>query len=104
MKKNIILADCEKTELETLKKGIEEVTGEKFEIHSKVCNGKRNFLYNIYRYLCYIFFPLKFFLKRKNYNLIICWQQFYAIFFAFDCNLSKVNKQNKIMVYYIKVL
>ena len=98
MKKNIILADCEKTELETLKKGIEEVTGEKFEIHSKVCNGKRNFLYNIYRYLCYIFFPLKFFLKRKNYNLIICWQQFYAIFFAFYCNLFKVKKQNKIMV------
>ncbi len=96
--KNVILADCQEDELKTLKQGIEEIVKQEFKVCNKVCNGKRNIIYNIYRYLCYIFYPLKFFLQRKKFSYIICWQQFYALFFAFYCRLFKVKKQNVLVV------
>lgn len=39
--KNIILADCEKEEVEDLEKGFEKIVKEKFQIFNKVCNLKR---------------------------------------------------------------
>ena len=93
-KKNIILADCEKEEVEDLKKGFEKIVNEKFQIYNKICNLKRSNINEIKRYLIYIFYPLKFFLRRKHYKYIIGWQQFFAIFFVFWCELFHVKKVN----------
>lgn len=98
-KQNIILADCNKEEIELLVKGLEETLNQKFEIHSNTkCNGKRSFWFNIYRYLIYIFYPFKFFLNAKKYNYVICWQQFFGLFYAFYCNLFKIKKKNLLVI------
>ena len=97
-KENIVIADCEKEELKTLINGLEETTNMKFKIENKICNGKSTFFSNIRRYLIYIFYPLKFVVNRKKYDYIICWQQFFGLFFAFFCRLFRVKKQNKIFV------
>lgn len=97
-KQNIILADCQKEELKLFKKGIEDSILTKFEIKNSVCNGTHKGIQNLIRYIKYIFYPLKIFFKRKNYGIIVCWQQFFGLFFAFYCNLFKVKKQNTLVI------
>lgn len=97
-KKNIILADCEKDELTDFANGLDKVMNKKFEINSKVCNGKRNLVYNIFRYLIYATFPIKYLLNRKQYEYIVGWQQFYALFFAFYCRIFHLKKKNILVV------
>lgn len=97
-KENIVIADCEKEELKTLIDGLEETTNIQFKIENKICNGKSTFFSNIRRYFIYIFYPLKFVVNRKKYNYIICWQQFFGLFFSFFCRLFRVKKQNKLIV------
>lgn len=98
MKKNIILTDSEVEEIISFKKGLEKNLNKTFEIKSKVSNGRRSTLYNIYRYLTYIFYPFYFFINRNKYDTIICWQQFFGLFFAFYCKLFKVKKKNKLII------
>ena len=97
-KKNIILADCEKDELIDFANGLNKVMNKKFEINSKVCNGKRNLVYNIFRYFIYATFPIKFLLNRKQYEYIVGWQQFYALFYAFYCRIFHLKKKNILVV------
>ncbi len=97
-KENIILSDCEEWKIKDFKEGVSEVTNKKFKIISKICIGKRTLINNIYRYITYIFWPFKIFLKRSKYDVIIGWQQFFTIFFSFYCNLFKVKKENKIVI------
>lgn len=76
-------------------------TNEKWIVEKCVSNGThKNFINNILRYLKYIFFPFKKFLKRKKYKNFIAWQQFYGIFLCFflrffhshiDCNVIILN-------------
>ena len=96
--KNVILSDCEKWKIEEFKQGLEEATNEKFIIEEKRCIGKRNFFNNLYRYLIYMLWPIKVFLNRKKYNIIIGWQQFFTIFLAFYCRLFRVKKNNTIII------
>lgn len=91
---NIILADCEMQELDDFTKGLENSLLKKFKIKTNICNGGRNGWKNILRYFIYVIFPLKFFLNRKKYEYIIGWQQFFALFFVFYCNIFHVKKQN----------
>ena len=98
-KQNIILSDSEKDEIELFKKGLEEILNQKFEIKNNTkCRGKRGFFFNIYRYIIYILYPFKFFIKANKYNYIICWQQFFGLFYGFYCNLFKIKKQNVVVV------
>lgn len=97
-KQNLILADCEKEEMVTFAEGLEEILHQKFEIKNKVCNGKHNKINNIYRYIIYFIYPFISFLNRKKYNYIIGWQQFFALFYCFYCNLFKVKKENIVVV------
>ncbi len=53
---------------------------------------------NIIRYCKYFSFPFKVFLKRKKYENIIAWQQFYGLMYAFYCRLFHVKKHNKLIV------
>ena len=98
IKTNLILADCKSDEIESFKDSLQKELNTSFEIVSKVCNGKRNIWKNIYRYLIYIFFPIKIFINRKKYNYIIGWQQFFALFYVFYARLFHVKKVNKVIV------
>ena len=97
-KENIILSDCEEWKIEEFRKGVTRTANKEFSIISKICNGKRTLINNIYRYIIYIFWPFKIFLKRSQYDVIIGWQQFFTIFFCFYCNLFKVKKRNKVII------
>ena len=98
MKKNIILTDFEKEEIIDLAIGLEDVLNKSFKIENKICNGKHSRLNNLYRYLCYFIYPFKYYLKRRKLNYIICWQQFFGIFYAFYCNLFKTKKENILVI------
>lgn len=98
MKENIILTDCETEEIIDLTIGLEDVLNQSFKIENKICNGKHNKLNNLYRYLCYFIYPFKYYLKRKKLNYIICWQQFFGIFYAFYCKLFKTKKENILVI------
>ena len=95
---NVILADCEVEEIESFTNGISDGLNEKFSVISAICNwGHRSIISNLRRYFIYFAFPFKIFLQRKKYDTIICWQQFFAINFAFFCRLFNVRKCCKVV-------
>lgn len=96
---NIILADCLEEELTDLKEGLEDSTKQNWKIYSTISNWGRTSLWKkIKRYLVYFLAPIKVFLKRKEFSKIIGWQQFYALIFAFYCNIFKVKKNFNLYV------
>lgn len=95
---NIILTDSDIDEISDFAIGLSNILREMFIIKSKECNGKHNLINNTYRYLLYIFYPFKFFIKRKKFNYIIGWQQFYGLFYAFYCRLFSVKKVNLLII------
>lgn len=53
----------------------------------------------IVRYLIYFLYPLFFVLfKRRHYNKVIAWQQFYGINFAFWCKIFRMRKRNYLAI------
>lgn len=52
----------------------------------------------IVRYLLYFFFPLYIVFLRKKYDVILGWQQFYALNLAFWLRLFHVRRLNRIVV------
>lgn len=93
-RKNIILADCEKEEIEEFAEGFKAVTGYGICINSKICNGSHSKVANIRRYLIYAFYPLCFVMKSRQYKYVIGWQQFFALFYVFYCRLFHMKKRN----------
>ena len=97
--KNVVLADCLQEELIDFKDGLEKSTGLNWIIESTVSNwGRASSIRNLQRYFRYFSVPFKTFIKRKNYNYIIGWQQFYALNFCFFCRLFHVKKTVKVFV------
>ena len=96
-KQDIILADCESEELEELVNGLNDVLGTNLVIETCIANGGHSKIYNLWRYLVYAFFPVRFFINRKKYRYIICWQQFYALFFCLYCRVFHVHNINYVV-------
>lgn len=97
---NIILADCNPEEIKTFAEGCNTiVANSKFKILSSISNGShKGIIKNLFRYLKYFTFPFLIFLNRKKYNVILGWQQFYAINFALFCRIFNVKKTNTIII------
>lgn len=98
-RKNVILADCEESEIEDFVRGLQEVSKQEFIVKTSICNGKHSLISNIKRYLIYACYPIKFIFFRKKYNYIIGWQQFFALFYVLYCNILKVKKDNIVVAY-----
>ena len=82
--------ECEEF-LNVLQKGTDS---EWLVMHSKD-NGKKGIIH----YLRFIFFPLKVFIKRKKIKkLILSWQQYYGLIYAFYCKLFHVKKANSLII------
>ena len=98
MKKNVVFTDFKIPEEWGFIKTLNELD-KNWEIENKINNEKTDsLLKKIKRYLVFIFFPFTRFLRRKKYNKIIAWQQFYGLMYAFYCNLFKVKKCNRLIV------
>ncbi len=93
--KNIILCDCHADEVVSLCSSLNSCSENKFSIKSHISNWKRTGKFSeIKRYAKYFAVAWKYFLKRKDFDVIVGWQQFYTLIFAFFCATFKVKKRN----------
>lgn len=98
-RKNVILIDFPKKEKWEFRKSLEKQTDLSWEEEASVSNQRRkNKLSNIIRYLKYFIFPFKIFLKRKKFQNIVAWQQFYGVLYAFYSRLFHSKKYNKLII------
>ncbi|MCI8346283.1 MAG: glycosyltransferase family 4 protein [Clostridia bacterium] len=77
--KNVVLIDYEETDRWEFKRGLEDTTKVDWEIKSMVANKYHKGYRNIIRYAIYLYFPLKYVFKIKEYKNIIAWQQFFGL-------------------------
>ncbi len=96
-KENVILADCERKEIQSFVDGCNEATSMDFHLKSSIANGHAGIIQNLRRYFEYFLFPLKNLRYRRRYGIILGWQQFYAINYAFFCRLFWLKKQNTLV-------
>ena len=95
---NIVLADCEIAEVESLAKEL-EFNNNGFIVKSHIANGKRTGkLSELKRYFKYFAVAFKYFASRKKYGAIVGWQQFYSLIFVFYSALFNVKKYNTVVV------
>lgn len=98
---NIVLIDSDLQEAEDFRKGIQSITRLTWEV--LVCNSNKprtNKVYNLLRYCKYFVFPLVVFLqqKRRKYQRIVAWQQFYGIFYSFYLRVFKRKKTAQLTI------
>lgn len=99
MKKNTILVDFDVPDDWEYKRGIEDVTGEKWELWKCITHRLQSSKLKILlRYIITFLFAFKVFLHRKKYKRIIAWQQFYGLAVAFFCKLFKVKDYPEIYI------
>ena len=84
--KCILFVDCDREEVQTFSEAISSVLKEDCTIKvARSDYGQKNKLINIFRYIKYFMAPLLFFLSREKCDLLLGWQQFYALNMAFYC-------------------
>lgn len=97
MKKNILLADCDSEEVNTLLEGLEEKL-DSFEVKSHIANWKRTGKKSeLKRYIKYFKVGFHYFIHRRQYGIMIGWQQFYVLIISFFCELFHVKKKNTLI-------
>ena len=96
-KENIILVDCKAEEVKLFVDGLSK-NGKVYSVKSHPANwARRGVISEINRYVKYFSIAFKYFVYRKRYGDILCWQQFYALIIGFYCNIFKVKKTNRII-------
>lgn len=97
-RKNVILADNTEEEMEDYRRGLAAESGMDWEVLVCRANQGRRGIRNFLRYVCYFSFPFYIFLRRKRYENIVAWQEFYGLVFAFWCRVFRVEKGNFVVV------
>ena len=102
MLKNIIVYDTDDFELVPFQNGINNAALVSFELCQRPeninLNKHRNGIWDeIKRYFNYFHGGYYLFTHREEYLYIICWQQFYAITYAFFCNILRKKSQCKVI-------
>ena len=96
-RENIIVCDCEADEVESLCDAINKKE-QTFSVKSHIANWKRTGkISELKRYLKYFSVAWHYFTKRKKYNVIIGWQQFYTLIFCFYSSLFHTKKRNTVV-------
>lgn len=90
-----LLKDSNIEEANEFVKQLEYCSNSKWKIIHCKDFGKKSIIH----YIKMIFFPLCVFLKRNTIKkVILSWQQYYGIVFAFYCRLFKVRKKVKLVI------
>ena len=99
-KKNIILVDYDvDNDKWKFKKILESVTRDRWVVKRHVTNHLHGgLLPNLLRFFWYFFFPLIILIRRKQYDKVIGWQQFYGLNFAFWSRFLGLKKVNDLTV------
>jgi len=100
--RNIVIADCGKSEMVPFMKGICSTYGEEFSLEivkgvEKLNKKRCGMLGDLKRYFHYFSAPIYYVLFRRKFNYIIAWQQFYALIFCFYSNVFKLKKTNTVI-------
>lgn len=95
---NVILCDCEVNEIDNFKTGMECESGIALNVKNYTAIFPRSSKYaNIKRYIIYFWVPFVILLRRKQYQYIFGWQQFYALIFCFYHSLLHLKKKNTVV-------
>ena len=98
-KENVILVDFIPNENWGFREKLSASSSEKWNVSfckTNTLHGGK--LASVKRMFWYFFFPLQMVFKRKKYDKIIGWQQFYGLNFAFWCRLFNLKKVNDLTV------
>lgn len=96
-RQNIVVADCEEEEVASFADGMNQLLNG-FIIKSHIANWKRTGKFSeLRRYGMYFFVGFKYFLNRRQYGILACWQQFYALTYCFFCELFHIQKCNTVI-------
>ena len=81
--KSILICDCDEKEMKQFAEGL-QIFGERICVKSHIANWARKGYWSEFRrYQMYLCVGMRYFLRRKEYGLIIGWQQFYALIVSF---------------------
>lgn len=94
-KHNLILTDFPATDSWAVKRRLEHDTGMAFEV--RWIEGRIK-VHRLRRMMNYFLFPLKPFVQRRRLDVLITWQQFFGIVFAWLCLLFHVKKSVKLII------
>lgn len=88
-KRNVVIADCSIEEIQTFADGIAETIGEPVEIITsfKKKYSTKSLWGKIKYYTTFFTFSFKIWRRRKEFKLVLGWQQFYALNFGFYSRL-----------------
>lgn len=99
LSRNVILLDNDFETGNEFAAGLSKGSSLEWQCLLSVSNkSRKSKLYNIIRYFKYFFFSLRVFFKRKKIDVLIGWQAFYAILFAYYCRLFHVRKKTIVIV------
>lgn len=92
--RTLVMTDNRPSDIASFVKGVKNTIGGQVDIASKVVNGFHGSkLNNLKRYTGYFLYPMTLLRKRKQYDVMIGWQQFYANNLAMYCRvLRDVNR------------
>lgn len=97
-RKFLLLADCDPAEIDTFKQGVESAAGlplTTLDYRSNSLHGSK--VKRLKRYIRYFTFPLRVFRKYTDAELILGWQQFYALNYAMFYRLFRSRRKLKII-------
>ena len=95
--KSILICDCDEKEMKQFAEGL-QIFGERICVKSHIANWARKGYWSEFRrYQMYLCVGMRYFLRRKEYGLIIGWQQFYALIVSFFCSLFQTKKSGIIV-------
>lgn len=96
-KGKILLTDSEYEEVRPFAEALDGASGS-FEVRSYVANWKRTGpLSELKRYAKYFAVGFVYFLRRNRFDMIVGWQQFYALIYCFFCQIFRVRKANTVV-------
>lgn len=90
MKKGVILAGNPVPEDWDFRKGMEEETGEGWEV-KRCCINEYAGAKKYTRYVKYVFYPLYLIAVRRQYKVIISWEQFFGLVMAFYMSILHIK-------------
>ena len=94
----ILFTDSDQEEVNTFSDGIKSLQGNNCIIYVARSNyGQKNKFINLLRYIKYFLAPLIFLTKEYKCDILLGWQQFYALNLAFFCRLFHTKKRYKIV-------
>lgn len=99
MKKNVVLVDFIPEDTFNFHQYLSRFTKLDFTTIGWKNSGLRTGIHDeIARYIGYFTHAFSTFLKRKDYDFIVAWQQFYGLLFAFYCQIFHVEKINYLII------